>query len=125
MINEFKFNGTIDQIGEVQEGVSNAGKAWKKIAFTAKEQKDQYPQTAAFTIFGEEKVDKFLQYRKVGDNVEVSFNIESREYNGKFYTDLQAWKVWSENAGGNNAAPAAPFEPAGDLNEEDHDDLPF
>ncbi|WZE63560.1 single strand DNA binding protein [Maribacter phage Panino] len=60
-------------------------------------------------------MDKFLQYNKVGDEVEVSFNLQSREYNNKIYTTAQAWKVWN-NSGNSNSAPAP---------EEDGDDLPF
>ena len=50
---------------------------------------------AIFTVFGEEKVDNLLKFNKVGQTVDVSFNAESREYNGKFYTDLQAWKIFT------------------------------
>ena len=46
-------------------------------------------------MFGEEKVDNLLKFNKVGQDVDVSFNVESREYNGKYYTDLQAWKIFT------------------------------
>ena len=55
-------------------------------------------QIFAFDIFGAEKVDKFLQYNKVGYNVDVSFNIESKEFKGKYYTNLSAWKVFKAEA---------------------------
>ena len=80
----------------------------------------EYPKDVFFSVFGEEKVENFLKFNKVGQTVDVSFNVESREYNDRFYTDLQAWKVFT-NAGGSEAAKTeAP-------KEEFHkaDDLPF
>jgi len=73
-------------------------------------------QLYAFEIFGAEKVDNFLKYNSVGDSVDVDFNIRTNEYNGKYYTSLQAWKVYKENA---TQAP----QPS--IVEEIIDDLPF
>ena len=39
-----------------------------------------------------EHLDKFLEFNKVGDNVEVEFNIRGREFNGKIYNSLSHWK---------------------------------
>lgn len=94
MSNNLVLQGTITSISEVQTGESKAGKAWKKSGF-AVETKGEYPKTVYFTVFGEEKVDNLLKFNKVGQLVDVSFNAESREYNGKFYTDLQAWKIFT------------------------------
>jgi len=94
MSNNLVLQGTITSISEVQQGESKAGKAWKKSGF-AVETKGEYPKTVYFTVFGEEKVDNLLKFNKVGQLVDVSFNAESREYNGKFYTDLQAWKIFT------------------------------
>ena len=64
--------------------------------------------------------DSFLKFNKVGQTVDVSFNVESREYNDRFYTDLQAWKVFTNASGSETAKTEAP-------KEEFHkaDDLPF
>ena len=94
MSNNLVLQGTITSISDVQQGESKAGKAWKKSGF-AVETKGEYPKTVYFTVFGEEKVDNLLKFNKVGQLVDVSFNAESREYNGKFYTDLQAWKIFT------------------------------
>ena len=57
-----------------------------------------------------------------GDEVEVSFNVRGNEYNGRYYVNLQAWKLQKQDDGMNQEAPPAPdFEPVGD----DDDDLPF
>ena len=107
----------IKSVSEVVEGVSKAGKAWKKVEFIT-DNGEQYDNLAKFEIFGEEKVDKFMQYNKAGDNVEVSFNIKCSEYNGRHYTDLSAWKVWKVDAAAANAAVES-VEPT------QSDDLPF
>ncbi len=114
MSNSLAVTGTIKLIGETQQGTSkSSGKSWKKTSFVITMEGD-YPKDAQFIIFGEEKVDNFVKFNKVGQRVDVSFNIESREYNGKYYTDLNAWKVFANK--GTEAAPAA---------EANSDALPF
>ena len=59
-----------------------------------------------------------------GDEVEVSFNVRGNEYNGKYYVNLQAWRLnksSSESAPSEQAPSEPDFEPVGD----DDDDLPF
>lgn len=92
--------GTIKTITEVQTGQTKDGSEWKKITFVVANN-DGYngeEQLYAFEIFGAEKVDNFLKYNNVGSIVDVDFNIRTNEYNGKYYTSLQAWKVYKENA---------------------------
>ena len=91
---DLKLQGEITKITEIQEGVSKQGKSWKKLGFLITT-KGEYPNDIYFSVFGEEKVDNFMKYNKVGQNVEVSFNVTSREYNEKYYTDLRAWKVFT------------------------------
>jgi len=95
-----KITGKIKVISEVTEGTSKAGKEWKKLTFVIanNEGYENREQIFAFDIFGAEKVEKFLQYNKVGYNVDVSFNIESKEFNGKYYTNLSAWSVFKAEA---------------------------
>ena len=103
-MSNLELNGTITVISEVQEGTAKStGNTWKKAGF-AVETKGEYPKTVYFSVFGEEKVDNLLKFNKVGQNVDVSFNVESREYNGKYYTDLQAWKIFGSESGGKSEA---------------------
>lgn len=108
--------GKITRIGKLEEGTSKAGKAWKKVTFVV-ETSDDYNNIYPFTIFGEEKVDKFLQYNKVGYSVDVDFNISAREWQDKYFVDLQAWKVFKAQGEASNQ-PEMTEEEAGD-------DLPF
>jgi hypothetical protein len=80
-------------------------------------------QIFCFEVFGEEKVESFNKYNKVGSSVKVDFNIKTNEYKEKYYTSLQAWKIFKAE----DASPtAAPFKqiPDSELNDVD-DSLPF
>lgn len=76
----------------------------------------QYPKLVAMTIMGSEKITDILQKWAVGSAVDVHVNAESREYQGKYYTNLNVWKVESGSqtvaAGqpvGGGTAQAAPM----------------
>ncbi len=125
------FKGKITQIMQLREGTTQAGDAWKSIEFLVEELEPNnpaYPETVKFAMFGKgeqmEKVEKFIKYRKVGDTVDVSYNFRTREHNGNFYTEVSAWKVWSESrAQDENAAPMPVYDEPTPVDEED--DLPF
>jgi len=87
-------------------GVSKAGNPWKKREYVL-ETFESYPRKIHFDFFGE-KADQFQL--QVGQNIKLSFDIESREYNGRWYTDLRAWRADVEVPGA--AAPSAPAAPA-------------
>lgn len=89
--------GTITKILEVEKGTSKAGKEWQKINFVI-DTKAEFNPEVCFQIFGEEKVENFTKYNKVGNEVDVSFNVSSREFNGKYYHNLDAWKVFKAEA---------------------------
>ena len=73
--------GIISKVLPEESGVGKqSGKPWKTQTFVIKNN-DGYQgqeQIYAFSIFGDEKIDKFNQYNKVGDNVKVSFNIDTK-----------------------------------------------
>ena len=89
-----KVTGNIEKILEVQTGESKAGKAWKKVTFVLKTE-EEYNNIYAFEIFGEEKVDKFIKWNELGASVDVDFNVSCNEWQGKYFTSLQAWKVYT------------------------------
>lgn len=114
-----QITGTIKVIGELQSGISkSSGKEWKKINFVV-ETEGEYAKTVAFNVFGGEKVDNFIKYNKVGQKVDVSFEPESREYKGRYYTDLNAWKVFTNK--GEDKADSGDATPA----PVDHGSMPF
>ena len=89
MKNELKFTGVITNILDVIQ-VGNT----KKIEFIVTEEVAQYPQSVKFSIYGDEKVDKFVKYNKLNASVEVSFNFRTTEWNDKHFTSIEAWKVF-------------------------------
>ena len=104
----------ITKINEVESGTSKAsGKAWKKLTFVGETQ-EQYNNLYAFELFGEEKVDNFVKYNKVGDVVDVDFNVSTREWEGRYFTSLSAWKVFKANAEAAQV-PSPADDPANDL----------
>jgi len=92
---ELKVTGTIKEILPIQSGESAKGQ-WKKVEFVVSNNEgyEGREQLFFFQIFGAEKVDKFTKYNKVGDSVDVKFNIRTNEYKGKYFTNLKAWSVF-------------------------------
>lgn len=106
-------------------GTSKNGNAWKKREYVLETQ-ETYPRKVHFDFFG----DRADQYPlNVGDDITLSFDIESREYNGRWYTSIRGWKAEKSGAaapaGGMDAGMPVP-PPAVELPAADPtDDLPF
>ena len=142
--------GKIVQILPLRTGTSKAGNPWQVQEYILETLGTQYPRKVCFELFGD-NVNKFpLQ---VGQEVTVSIDVESREFNGRWYTSVRAWNVVqgiqlpgvaapapaAYNAPQPSApgapgapvasgvpappAPAAPAAPAGSVGAAD--DLPF
>lgn len=84
-------------------GTSKAGNAWKKREYVLETQ-ETYPRKIHFDFFGE-RADQFPL--NVGDVIKLSFDIESREYNGRWFTSIRGWKSEPASAAGTSAAPVA------------------
>ena len=93
--------GKIIQVLPLQEGISKTGNPWKSQSYILETQ-EQYPRKVCFEIFGEDRIKN--NPCNVDDVVTVSFDIESREYNGRWYTSIRAWRVQQ----GNMLSQAAP-----------------
>ena len=72
-----------------QSGVSKAGNTWKKKEYVLETQ-ETYPKKVHFDLFGD-KADKYPL--SVGQTVRLSFDIESREYNGRWFTSIRGWQA--------------------------------
>lgn len=82
-------SGIVLNILPLQTGTSKAGNQWQKQDFIL-ETGGQYPRKVCICLFGD-NVTKFpLQ---VGQSVTASVDIESREFNARWYTDVRAWNV--------------------------------
>lgn len=84
-----ELTGTIVQVLPYDGGTSKAGKEWRKGGFILETQ-EQYPRKVAISIFND-KIDKYKT--PVGIVVTAHIEIESREWNGKWYTEVKAWQI--------------------------------
>jgi hypothetical protein len=113
------------QSGEGKNGT------WVKQEFIVETQ-DQFPRKVCIALWGDKVRD--LDPIQLGDSIKVAVNVESREFNGKWYTDVKAWrleKLGATNQMGTNEIPpmpdideTQPFIPD-NLTLEEGDDLPF
>ncbi|MCF0202631.1 MAG: DUF3127 domain-containing protein [Bacteroidaceae bacterium] len=106
-----EIQGRIIAVLDKQSGVSSrTGSAWASQEYVL-ENHDQYPRKCCFRVFGEDKINNMNI--QVGEELTVSFDIDAREYNGRWYNTLSAWKVdrtpvvQPDAAGQPVAAPAA------------------
>lgn len=128
--------GKIIQKLELQKGVARStGKEWQKQEYILEysEQSSSFPRKMCFGFFGDRVNENNLE---VGDTVKVSFDIESRDYNGRWYTDIRAWRAEKVDTGAAPAAAPAPAAPAAPapagpaptpeaFGADAQDDLPF
>ena len=116
-----EIEGRIARKLNVQTGTSSRG-AWSKQEFVIEYQEGNFPTQLCMNVWGEDKV-------------KISFNLSSREYNGRWYTDVRAWRIepagqaapvqeaYSQPAAGYQTAPMPTID---DLPGDDgSDDLPF
>ena len=123
--------GKVIAVLEPRGGVSKNGNEWKVQEYVI-ETHDQYPRRMCFDVFGADKIQQFNI--QVGEELNVFFDIDAREWQGRWFNSIRAWKVERVNADAQqmppmdapfpplNAAPAAPV----DFSSSDKKDyLPF
>jgi hypothetical protein len=120
-----EITGKLIQKLPVQTGEGKNG-SWSKGGFVL-ETGDRYPKKVCCVVWG----DQISQINGLpeGTSVKASVDIESREYNGRWYTDVRAWRIESDANAGSSTADRMPdyntsqevFNPS----PESPDDLPF
>ena len=132
-----EISGKVIQINPEVNGEGRNG-PWRKQEVIIETQ-EQYPKKVCVSIWGD-KIDQFGLNQ--GEGVTFSVNIESREYNSRWYTDIRAWKVdkstsssqATEDSGSSHAEPdhvrSVPPPTEEDQNTSSNqvnyeDDLPF
>lgn len=124
-----EIQGKIKMIDETKT-FGNNGFRKREVVITTEE---QYPQHI-LVEFVQDKCD-LLNKHNVGETVKISINLRGREWTNpqgevKYFNSVQGWRIETlqPDQGDSGIPPAPPieaFEPAEELNEEDHDDLPF
>ncbi|MEM9530006.1 MAG: DUF3127 domain-containing protein [Pseudomonadota bacterium] len=115
-----ELSGKITHVLEEKSGTSSRG-TWRKQEYVIEIPGD-YPKQVCFMVWGD-KIDQ-LKIAE-GEQLTVHFDLESREYNGRWYTDVKAWRVERPQADGNAPpdfdSPPLPEAPPFDAD----DDVPF
>ena len=120
--------GKVKLIGETQTFGSNGFRKRELVVTT----EEQYPQHILIE-FVQDKTDLLNNYQ-VGQDVKVNINLRGREWvnpqgETKYFNSIQGWRIEAVQAGAQQGMPEVPpaqaFEPATNVNEDDHDDLPF
>lgn len=116
--------GTVTSASAVESGTSASGKEWKRKTVVVTESEGQYPKSVAFTLMKPELVD--IKFSK-NEPVTIHGNVESKEYNGKWFTNVTAWKVDKDPSSTAPSQPApspkAQATPVQAINDDDF--LPF
>ncbi|RYY58197.1 MAG: DUF3127 domain-containing protein [Chitinophagaceae bacterium] len=107
------------QLLPLQTGTGKNGE-WKKQDIIV-ETDGQYPKKVCISIWGDKIAGNQLI---IGNNLNISFDVESREYNGRWYTDVKAWKI--DPAGAAGSQPPAKEDDFHNTSFTSSDeDLPF
>jgi hypothetical protein len=91
-MSELKITGKVTAILPLEKGVSKAGKDYQKQSFVI-DTGAKFNPLVAFGVFGEEKCKDLITPLSVGQDVEVGFNLSSREFKDKYYTQADAWRI--------------------------------
>ena len=122
-----ELSGKVIAVLEPRGGVSKTGNAWKVQEYVI-ETHDQYPRKMCFDVFGEDKINQFNI--QVGEELTVHFDIDAREWQGRWFNSIRAWKVERAAAQPAPAGTDVPFPPMSaapvDFSAGDEkDELPF
>ena len=120
-----ELTGKIIVVHEAMSGTSKAGNPWMKQEYVL-EVPGQYPRRCAFTVFSEDRI-KQLNIQN-GEDLTVQFDIDAREYNGRWYNDFRAYNVVRGQIPQPQTQPTQvenPFPPFGEVQEDNGGDLPF
>ena len=118
---ELKITGTVKQLLEEQSGEGKNG-TWRNQEFIL-ETDGNYPKQICIVMWGE-NIDQFAITPE--ERIVASIDIQSREYNSRWYTNVKAWKVEREGSDGGAGGNAPPVRSGGPLPEppdtDDEDD---
>ena len=107
--------GKVVAVLELQSGTSKKGSEWKKRDFVIETLDEKFPKKVCFTLFG----DRADACPSIDSVVNVAFDIDAHEYNGKWFNSVNAWKVEPASTAtvqvaqqATNPSPAVTVQPA-------------
>lgn len=124
-----ELSGKVYKVLPVESGEGKNG-TWKKQQVVIEIDNGKYPKKVAVT-FWSDLVNS--SYFVEGKDISIEFDVESREYNGRWYTDVKAWRINTSSSNNNNneSKSSTPnntppvYTIADAPNEQIEDDLPF
>lgn len=119
---DLKITGEVTSVLDEETGEGRNG-PWRKQAFILKTLGD-YPKDVCVIQWGD-SIDKFTV--QSGETITAHIDIQSREYNGRWYTDVKAWKIERKDGGGTKPPTdeQAPLPEDSGGGESEEDVLPF
>ena len=123
-----EFTGRIIAILQPRGGTSKAGNEWKAQEYVI-ENHDQFPRKMCFEVFGADKIEQFNI--QMGEELTVSFDIDARQWQDRWFNSIRAWKVERVGAAAPTSAPGMPTPPPAPtaapefMTGDSNDDLPF
>jgi hypothetical protein len=125
-----EITGKVIAVLPVRSGTAKAtGNEWRVQEYVIETIGEQYPRKMCFEVFGADKIEQF--HIQMGEDLTVSFDIDARQWQDRWFNSIRAWKV-ERVAAGQPAAQAAPAgAPAAPVAAPDftasnaQDDLPF
>lgn len=88
--------GIITAILPEQSGVSQkTGNAWRRAQYILEHEHGQYPRSIVFDVMGDDKINQMAI--RQGEELVIHLNIDTREFNGRYFNNVECWKV--ERAG--------------------------
>ena len=132
-IMSLEIEGRVSHILPEQSGTSARGE-WVRGGFAVRTE-GEYPKSICFEVLGRERIDKIRPYLREGGLVKVSFDVSSREWQGRWFTSLTAFSVFakeseigqSQSQGQNvqQAQSPAPQPQPAPQSQKEEDPLPF
>ena len=126
-----EIQGKVIAVLAAREGTSKAGNPWKAQEYVI-ETEEQYPKKMCFEVFGNDRISQFASLLVVGNTVKVSFDIDARQWNDRWFNSIRAWKVelpaqepMTEIPPQAIPEPFPPVQPEAAATGESTDDLPF
>ena len=123
-----ELTGKIIAVLPAKSGVSpKTGNNWMTQEFVI-EVPGQFPKRCAFSVFGEDRIKLFNIQN--GEDITIQFDIDAREYNGRWYNDIRAYNIMKCQQPAQSTEKAAEssesdFPPFGESTTNDGGDLPF
>lgn len=126
MANSFELTGTLKVLEDTQTFASG----FTKREFVIEVPDGQYPQMVKFETV-RDKIDQLNNFT-IGDTLKVTFDVRGNEYKGRYYVNLNAWKIQGEGGSGSAPQGASDDPPPGAFDQSfdnepspSDDDIPF